>query len=157
VFLTPFSCGGHTYSEDFLLLSDQSSQYSNSQITRLVGNTIRRSGTSLSGACNLFRHTAATSMLENGANLRVIQEQLGHESISTTEVYTHVSKKTLKKENMKSHPAALLPYRPVVDELRGMPPLILTRSITQVRTIILTKYCIYFILINKLAKCTKEI
>jgi integrase/recombinase XerD len=57
------------------------------------------------GACHLFRHTMATLMLENGADVRYIQELLGHVSLATTELYTHVSIVKLKEVHGATHPA----------------------------------------------------
>ncbi len=59
------------------------------------------------GGCHLLRHTCATHMLEGGADIRFIQQLLGHERLETTAIYTHVSIEQLKAVHAKTHPAEL--------------------------------------------------
>jgi integrase/recombinase XerD len=59
-------------------------------------------------ACHLLRHTMATGMLEHGADVRVIQEILGHARLTTTQLYTRVSIRLLKAVHTATHPAATL-------------------------------------------------
>lgn len=63
------------------------------------------------GACHLFWHTMATLMLENGADIRFIQEMLGHVELSTTQLYTQVSIRKLKEIHSATHPSAKLERR----------------------------------------------
>lgn len=65
---------------------------------------MRRSGVSEDGACHVLRYATGTQMLENGADIRVVQEQLGHEDISSTPLYAIVNIKHLKKVHAKAHP-----------------------------------------------------
>jgi integrase/recombinase XerD len=75
-------------------------------LSHLVSGYVLAAGIGKEGACHLFRHTMATLMLENGADLRVIQEILGHASIRATQVYTHLSIGRLKQVHAATHPAS---------------------------------------------------
>ena len=86
------------------------------RLTTLVRGYIRKAKTGKQGGCHLFRHTVATLMLENGADIRVIQEMLGHAKISTTEMYTRVSINLLKQVYEATHPGAALKHALAADD-----------------------------------------
>ena len=73
----------------------------------LVKNYVDAAKIGKSGSCHMFRHTMATLMLENGADIRYIQQMLGHADLRTTQVYTHVSIRQLKQIHTATHPAHL--------------------------------------------------
>ena len=76
------------------------------QVSRAVKKYVKQSGVDKVGSCHLFRHTMATLMLEHGADIRFIQQILGHSSISTTEIYTHVAIHKLKEIHRLTHPGS---------------------------------------------------
>lgn len=90
---------------------------------RMAGDYIRRSGLEKSGACHLFRHTMATLMLENGADVRFVQAMLGHADLKTTQIYTHVAIRALKEVHTATHPARLQRRDEVPDEVMAHRPL----------------------------------
>jgi len=96
-----------------VFLTDEGAPFHRTQLTTLVRGYLRRSKIGKAGGCHLFRHTVATLMLENGADIRVIQEMLGHAKLSTTELYTRVSINLLKQVYKATHPAASLKPRQV--------------------------------------------
>lgn len=77
-------------------------------LTALVRGYVDRAELGKSGSCHLFRHTLATVMLEHGADIRYIQEMLGHAELSTTQIYTQVSIRKLCAVYEATHPAARL-------------------------------------------------
>ncbi len=77
-------------------------------LTQMARNYVRKAGIGKPGSCHLFRHTMATLMLENGADIRFIQEMLGHSALDSTQIYTHVSIKKLKEIHSATHPGAAL-------------------------------------------------
>lgn len=91
--------------EDFLFLSFRRGRpLSRITLFCLVKELMQAAGVNKSVSPHTFRHSFATHLLEGGANLRVIQAMLGHESISTTEIYTHIDRTRLREEIIEHHP-----------------------------------------------------
>ena len=91
-----------------LFLSQYGDALSRDHLSGMVHDYLLAANIGKCGGPHLLRHTMATLMLENGANLRFIQEILGHEKITTTQIYTHVSIRRLKQMHQATHPAAHL-------------------------------------------------
>jgi integrase/recombinase XerD len=91
-----------------LFLTNNGEPFSRDHITSNVKARIDAAKLGKTGACHLFRHTMATLMHENGADIRFIQEILGHVKLETTQIYTHVSIRTLQQVHATTHPAAHL-------------------------------------------------
>jgi integrase/recombinase XerD len=75
------------------------------QLSQLVRSYLESAEIKKSGACHVLRHTAATLMLENGADLRSLQTLLGHASLNTTQVYTHITIDRLRQVHDATHTA----------------------------------------------------
>ena len=90
-----------------LFLANNGKRYSANKLSEMTGHYVKLSGFKRGGACHLFRHVTATTMLDNGVELRYVQEMLGHADISTTQIYTHVSRSKLTEVYNKSHPSPL--------------------------------------------------
>ena len=91
-----------------LFLTQYGEPFHPDAMSNLVRDYIAQANLGKSGACHTFRHTMATLMLEGGANLRYIQQMLGHAEISTTEIYTHVAIRKLQQIHAATHPGAKL-------------------------------------------------
>lgn len=92
--------------KDPLFISRESTPLSTRSVHRIVLKYARKAGINKTITPHTLRHTFATHLLEGGADLRVVQDLLGHSSISTTQIYTHVSMDRLRKIYSQSHPRA---------------------------------------------------
>jgi len=90
--------------EDFVFLNRYGRKLTRSMVFRIVKLQAGVAGISKKISPHTFRHSFATHLLEGGANLRVIQQMLGHESIQTTEIYTHMDKTYLREQVLSFHP-----------------------------------------------------
>jgi integrase/recombinase XerD len=90
-----------------LFLTRFGTQMGNESVTEVGRKRVLAAGIKKSGSCHIWRHTAATLMLEAGADIRIIQEFLGHSYLSSTQVYTKVSVAKLKEVHAKTHPAKM--------------------------------------------------
>lgn len=88
-----------------LFLHEYGEAFHKNRLSDLVKKYIEQAGIDKPGACHIFRHTMATLMLDNGADIRHIQAMLGHSQLSTTETYTQVSSRKLKEIHALTHPA----------------------------------------------------
>lgn len=91
--------------EDYLFLNRLGSRLTRAMIFTIVKDLCVIAGIKKNVSPHTFRHSFATHLLENGANLRAIQQLLGHESITTTELYTHIDVQYLRETILMYHPA----------------------------------------------------
>lgn len=90
--------------EDFLFLNRRGAKLTRAMIFTIVKDLAEKTGIQKNISPHTFRHSFATHLLENGANLRAIQQLLGHESITTTELYTHIDVHYLRRTILDYHP-----------------------------------------------------
>lgn len=90
--------------EDFLFLNRRGAKLTRAMIFTIVKDLAEKAGIQKNISPHTFRHSFATHLLENGANLRAIQQLLGHESITTTELYTHIDINYLRQTILEYHP-----------------------------------------------------
>lgn len=90
--------------EDYIFLNRRGKKLTRVMIFHIIKTLASSAGIRKNVSPHIFRHSFATHLVEGGADLRVIQEMLGHESILTTEIYTHLDTNYLKEAIMKFHP-----------------------------------------------------
>lgn len=90
--------------EDYVFLNRRGSHLTRTMILIIVKRLAQEAGIQKTVSPHTLRHSFATALLEGGANLRAIQAMLGHESIGTTEIYTHIDTTTLRREILEHHP-----------------------------------------------------
>ena len=91
-----------------LFLTQYGEPFNPDALSNLARDYIAQANLGKSGSCHTFRHTMATLMLEGGADIRYIQQMLGHAELSSTEIYTHVAIRKLQQIHAATHPGATL-------------------------------------------------
>ena len=90
--------------EDYLFLNRRGSRLSRVMVFMIIRDLAAKAGISKKISPHTFRHSFATHLVEGGADLRAVQEMLGHESITTTEIYTHLDREYLRENIIQYHP-----------------------------------------------------
>jgi len=108
--------------EHGLFLTGYGDRMSSGYLGTLVRNTLVAAGITRVGSCHLLRHSCATHMLENGADIRFIQQLLGHERLDTTQIYTEVSIAQLREVHARTHPHGRLPAPTPAAPVPASPP-----------------------------------
>lgn len=90
--------------EDILFLNRRGQRLTRVMIFLIIKDLVKKAGITKTISPHTFRHSFATHLVEGGADLRAVQEMLGHESITTTEIYTHLDREYLRKTLQQFHP-----------------------------------------------------
>jgi integrase/recombinase XerD len=90
--------------EDMVFLNRRGKRLSRVYVFMMIKDLAEKAGIKKSISPHTFRHSFATHLIEGGADLRAVQEMLGHESITTTEIYTHLDREYLKSVIISHHP-----------------------------------------------------
>ncbi|OQA02998.1 MAG: Tyrosine recombinase XerD [Bacteroidetes bacterium ADurb.Bin397] len=90
--------------EDYLFLNRRGAKLTREMVFTIIKELVMIAGINKSISPHTFRHSFATHLIEGGADLRAVQEMLGHESITTTEIYTHLDRDYLRSAILQFHP-----------------------------------------------------
>ena len=93
-------------STDILFLNNKGKGLSRQMIFLMLKDNVQKAGIAKDVSPHTLRHSFATSLIEGGADLRAVQQMLGHESITTTEIYTHLDRDFLRDTLIQFHPRA---------------------------------------------------
>lgn len=96
---------------DFMFVNARGRKLSRMGFWKILRKYCLKSGLSVTPSPHMLRHSFATHLLEGGADLRVVQELLGHSSISTTQIYTQLDREYLRKVHSRFHPRARIPLK----------------------------------------------
>ena len=96
----------NTNNLNYLFLSKTGKQISDREVRKIVDDAAKLAHIELKISPHVLRHTFATHMLNEGADLRSVQELLGHENLSTTQIYTHLTNEKIRKVYLNAHPRA---------------------------------------------------
>ena len=94
----------HAQTDDMLFLSSRGSKLSRMSVWKIIQEACTRAGITQHVHPHMFRHSFATHLLEGGADLRAVQEMLGHADIATTQIYTHIDRDYVKEVHTLFHP-----------------------------------------------------
>lgn len=90
--------------EDYIFLNRRGKNISRVMVFNIIKDIAEKSGIKKSISPHTFRHSFATELIKRGADLRAVQEMLGHESITTTQIYTHIDREFLRESILSHHP-----------------------------------------------------
>ena len=99
----------HLPSETALFLSGYGTRFTPAYLGNWVAGLMKKAGVKTPGSCHLWRHSCATAMHQGGADIRYVQEMLGHARLDTTQIYTHVNIRELTEVHARSHPHGRMP------------------------------------------------